>query len=120
MNNYILCVLVCPHLQVDDTSLTKNFYADRCGRCRSFSYCRAGHKQECGASGEQRINVKWAMGEGLLVMEEEPGTEELDDQEDTRSMEVLSPPENMFPHRGSSDTCKLGSKTYCPGEVLFR
>ena len=46
--------------------------------------------------------------------------EELDDQEDTRSMEVLSPPENMFPHRGSSDTCKLGSKTYCPGEVLFR
>ena len=46
--------------------------------------------------------------------------EELDDQEDTRSMEVLSPPENMFPHRGSSDTCKLGSKTYCPGEVLFK
>ena len=45
---------------------------------------------------------------------------ELEGKEDTGSMEVLSPPENMFPHRGSSDTCKLGSKTYCPGEVLFK
>ena len=45
---------------------------------------------------------------------------ELEGQEDTESMEVLSPPENMFPHRGSSDTCSLGSKTYCPGEVLFK
>ena len=46
--------------------------------------------------------------------------EKLEGQDDSRSMEVLSPPENMFPHRGSSDTCKLGSKTYCPGEVLFK
>ena len=46
--------------------------------------------------------------------------EELEGKEDTKGMEVLSPPENMFPHRRSSDTCNLGSKTYCPGEVLFK
>ena len=45
---------------------------------------------------------------------------ELEGEEDTGALEVLSPPENMFPHRGSSDICKLGSKTYCPGEVLFK
>ena len=31
-----------------------------------------------------RSNVKWALGEGLLVMEEEPDTEEMDDQEEQR------------------------------------
>ena len=70
----------------------------RCGRCRAVSYCgqshqkldwRAGHKQQCGASGEQKSSVKWALGEGLLVMEEEPGTEELDDQEEERLRGML-------------------------------
>ena len=44
------------------------------------------------------------------MMEDLPGEE----------MEVLDPPVDMFPHRGSSDRCKLGSKSYCPGETLFR
>merc|ERR1711936_795300 len=35
-------------------------------------------------------------------------------------MEVLQPPVDMFPHRGASDRCNLGSKSYCPGEVLFK
>ena len=146
MNNYILCVLVCPHLQVDDTSLTKNFYVDRCGRCRSFSYCgqshqkldwRAGHKQECGASGEQRINVKWAMGEGLLVMEEEPlvmeeepGTEEVDDQEEQRLRSMLEMGDSVEAGEEEWDEIEKGQKEdkvmekfkkrlrRCPDQVL--
>ena len=45
------------------------------------------------------------------MMEDLPGQE---------GMEVLQPPVDMFPHRGASDRCNLGSKSYCPGEVLFK
>ena len=72
---------------------------------------------------QQNINIYWDyFCSELVLIPTAVNTmmEELEDQEDTGNMEVLSPPENMFPHRGSSDSCKLGSKTYCPGEVLFK
>ena len=46
--------------------------------------------------------------------------EDLPEEEDHLTMEMPDPPVDIFPHRSSSDRCKLGSKSYCPGEVLFK
>ena len=41
------------------------------------------------------------------------------DAKDPNSLVVLEPPVSMF-HREKSTRCNLGSKSYCPGETLFR
>ena len=41
------------------------------------------------------------------------------DDGDMNSLVVLDPPVSMS-HRGVADRCNLGSKSYCPGETLFR
>ena len=46
--------------------------------------------------------------------------DQMDDDGDMVGMEVLDPPVSVHPSRSSSDRCKLGSKSYCPGEVLFK
>jgi len=44
----------------------------------------------------------------------------MQDDGDLLGMEVPDPPVNMHPARRNSDRCNLGSKSYCPGEVLFK
>ena len=46
--------------------------------------------------------------------------EAMEDAGDMANMEVLPAPVSRHPARGSSDRCKLGSKSYCPGEILFK
>ena len=46
--------------------------------------------------------------------------EAMEDDGDMAGMEVLPAPVSRHPARGSSDRCKLGSKSYCPGEILFK
>lgn len=46
--------------------------------------------------------------------------EAMEDDGDMANMEVLPAPVSRHPARGSSDRCKLGSKSYCPGEILFK
>ena len=41
------------------------------------------------------------------------------DDGDMDRMVVLDPPVSMS-HREAAVRCKLGSKSYCPGETLFR
>ena len=42
------------------------------------------------------------------------------DTRDRASMELLQPPVSLHPASRASDRCNLGSKSYCPGEVLFK
>ena len=44
----------------------------------------------------------------------------MDDDGDMGGMVVPDPPVNTHPARSFSDRCNLGSKSYCPGEVLFK
>merc|ERR1712032_740960 len=46
--------------------------------------------------------------------------EAMEDDGDMDHMDVLPAPVSRHPARGSSDRCKLGSKSYCPGEILFK
>ena len=46
--------------------------------------------------------------------------EAMEDDGDMDNMEILPAPVSRHPARGSSDRCKLGSKSYCPGEILFK
>jgi len=36
------------------------------------------------------------------------------------TMAVLPPPDSHMLHRESAPRCSLGSRSYCPGEILFR
>ena len=46
--------------------------------------------------------------------------EAMRDDGDMGGMEILPAPVSRHPARGSSDRCRLGSKSYCPGEILFK
>ena len=68
-----------------------------CGRCRAVSYCgqlhqkldwRAGHKQQCGAE-PRPSQAAFNLAQGLLVMEEEPDTEDGDPEEDGKYQHLV-------------------------------
>ena len=46
--------------------------------------------------------------------------EDMEDDGDLGNMELLEPPVNSLPARHHSDRCSLGSRSYCPGEILFK
>ena len=45
---------------------------------------------------------------------------ELEDDGDISNMQLLDPPVNTKPARKNSERCNIGSRSYCPGEILFK
>ena len=44
----------------------------------------------------------------------------VNDDGDMTNLVILPPPSTEMFHRDERILCKVGDKTYCPGEVLFR
>ena len=69
---------------------------------------RHGHTMRSGRLTNDEMRIVHSLMDGM------------EDDGDMGGMVMPDPPVNTHPARSFSDRCTLGSKSYCPGEVLFK